>query len=197
MTSRIFPFDASSLPDFLYLDTSYVWELHGTRADPTRSRACRTFYGRIQTEQVIMILNSIVLLELRHIILRAIYRQEAASRGVDWRQLLRMDKSFVPIAIAEVRRVETLLASDPLIVILDANITADIYETALQVMETYGVDATDAYHVALARQEEINSFVTLDQDFGQIGNLNLFTCDAVLLRSRTTDTTLLPFSPTV
>jgi len=59
---------------------------------------------------------TVVLLELRHIILRAIYRQEAALRGVDWRQLLRMDKSFVPTAIAEVRRVETLLVSDPLIV---------------------------------------------------------------------------------
>jgi len=61
-------------------------------------------------------------------------------------------------------------------------------------MEAYGVDSADAYHIALTRKNEINSFVTLDGDFGQIGNINIFTCDAVLLRSQTTAMTLLPFS---
>ncbi|MBC8232425.1 type II toxin-antitoxin system VapC family toxin [bacterium] len=198
MTSQIFDFNADILPEIIYMDTSYIRELYGQITNPVRQGQCDAFHRRMQVEQIIMIITSLVLEELRHIILRGIYRPYAAAQRMDWRQLLRTDKSYVPTAIAEIRRIEALLNADPLIIILNADLTYSVNDDALQIMEAYGVDSADAYHIALARQNEINSFVTLDQDFGQIGNINIFTCDAVLLRNQTTAATLLPFSsPTI
>jgi predicted nucleic acid-binding protein len=191
---RIFDFNAYILPEIASIDTSYIRELYGQITNPLRQGQCDAFHRRIQSEQVIMVITSLVLEELRHIILRGIYRPYAVAKRMDWRQLLRIDKSHVQTAIAEIRRIETLLNTDPLIILLDADLNDTVNYDALQIMEAYGVDSADAYHVALARQNEINSFVTLDQDFGQIGNINIFTCDAVLLRNQTSSMTLLPFS---
>jgi predicted nucleic acid-binding protein len=191
---RIFDFNAYILPEIVYIDTSYIRELYGQITNPLRQGQCDAFHRRMQSEQVIMVTTSLVLEELRHIILRGIYRPHAVAQRMDWRQLLRTDKSYVKTAIAEIRRIEALLKADPLIIVLNADLNDTVNYDALQIMEAYGVDSADAYHVALVRQNEINSFVTLDQDFGQIGNINIFTCDTVLLRNRTTATTLLPFS---
>ncbi len=54
----------------------------------------------------------------------------------------------------------------------------------------------DAYHFAIARADGINSFVTLDQGFGVIDTLNLYTCDLALLQNQTTATEILPSNQT-
>jgi predicted nucleic acid-binding protein len=60
-------------------------------------------------------------------------------------------------------------------------------------MDAYHLDAADAYHIAIARAEGINAFVTLDQGFGAVDTLNLYTGDLILLQNQTTAIDILPF----
>jgi predicted nucleic acid-binding protein len=66
---------------------------------------------------------------------------------------------------------------------------------ALDFMTAYDLDAADSYHLAIAHADGINSIVTLDQGFGAVDTMNLYTCDATLLQEQTTETEILPFQP--
>ena len=75
MSARIFPFIGSPLPDIVYLDTSFVWEIHNPHADPIRQAECQAFMNRLTQAGVMMVINSWVIQELRHVILVVVYRQ--------------------------------------------------------------------------------------------------------------------------
>lgn len=161
MTSQIFDFNADILPEIIYMDTSYIRELYGQITNPVRQGQCDAFHRRMQAEQIIMVITSLVLEELRHIILRGIYRPYAAAQQMDWRQLLRTDKSYVPTAIAEIRRIEALLNADPLIIILNADLTYSVNDDALQIMEAYGVAEKPNNRYDLASIQFVNNLTRL------------------------------------
>lgn len=183
MSAKIFPFIGSPLPEIVYLDTSFVWELYDPQANSIRQTECTAFLDRLTQAEILMVINSWVIQELRHVILVGVYRQEAQSRRMGWLELFRQDKSFMPTVIQSIQQVEALVDIQPLIMRLPVQLDLATDAVALDLMRTYNLDAGNAYHIALARAEQVNSFVTLDQDFGQIGNINIFTCDAVLLRN--------------
>ena len=80
MSARIFPFISSLLPQMLYLDTSFVWELYDPYADPIRRAECTAFLDRLHKAGVMMVINSFVIQELRHVILMKVYRTESRGR---------------------------------------------------------------------------------------------------------------------
>ena len=191
MSARIFPFLGSSLPEIVYLDTSFVWEIYNPHADAIRQAECTVFLDRLYQAEVMMVINSFVIQELRHAILVSIYRQEARSRRMGWPELFRQDKTSIPAVIQSVQQVEVLVDAIPLMMRLPIHLDVTTDAAALDCMETYNLDSADAYHVAIARADEINSLVTLDQ--GAVDTLNLYTCDPVLLQNQTTETEILPF----
>ena len=193
MSARIFPFDGPLLPEIVYLDTSFVWELYDPQTDPIRQTQCREFFNRLAQAEVIMVINSLVLQELRHVILMAAYRIEARSRRMSASQLFRQDKSFMPTVIQSIRQVESVIDANPQITRLPIQLDLVTDEVAISLMETYNLDSADAYHVAIAYANGINSFVTLDRGFGSVDVLNLYTCDSVLLQEGSTTTEILPF----
>jgi len=168
MSTRIFPFVGSPLPDIVYLDTSFVREVYNPQADPIRQAACRAFFARLTQAEVIMVINSWVIQELRHVILMGVYRAEARGRRMSAGQLFRQDKSFMPTVIQSIQQVESVIDADPQIVRLPTHLDLTTDAVALDLMETYNLDAADAYHIAIARTDGINSFVTLDQGFGVV-----------------------------
>ena len=194
MSARIFPFIGSPLPDIVYLDTSFVWEVNNPdAADAIRQAACRAFINRLTQARVMMVINSWVIQELRHVVLVGIYRQEARRRGRGWLELFRQDKSFMPTVIQSIHQVEAILDAQPLIMRLPIHLDVTTDAVALDFMAAYHLDAADAYHIAIAQADGINSLVTLDQGFGVVDTLNLYTCDSILLQSQTTETEVLPF----
>ncbi len=58
MSARIFPFIGSPLPEIVYLDTSFVWELYDSQSNPIRQAECRAFLNRLYQAEVIMVINS-------------------------------------------------------------------------------------------------------------------------------------------
>ncbi|MBM3238189.1 hypothetical protein FJZ31_18000 [Candidatus Poribacteria bacterium] len=69
MSARIFPFVGSSLPEIVYLDTSFVWEIYNPHASPIRQAQCTAFLDRLTQAGILMVINSWVIQELRHVIL--------------------------------------------------------------------------------------------------------------------------------
>jgi predicted nucleic acid-binding protein len=193
MSARIFPFIGSPLPDIVYLDTSFVWEVHNPHADPIRQAECQAFMNRLTQAGVMMVINSWVIQELRHVILVVVYRQEARIRRTGWLELFRQDKSLMPTVIQSIQQIEALLNARPLIMRLPIHLDVTTDAVALDLMTAYNLDAADAYHVAIARADGLNAFVTLDQGFGVVDTLNLYTCDPTLLHNQTTATEVLPF----
>jgi len=123
-----------------------------------------------------------------------VYRQEAQSRRMGWLELFRHDKSFMPTAIQLIQQVEAIVDAQPLIMRLPVQLDLATDAVALGLMRAYNLDAGNAYHIALARAEQVNSFVTLDQGFGAVDALNLYTCHPTLLQAQTTATEILPFA---
>ncbi|MCH8292951.1 type II toxin-antitoxin system VapC family toxin [Candidatus Poribacteria bacterium] len=196
MSARIFPFVGSPLADIVYLDTSFVWELYNPHADPIRQAKCIAFLDRLHQAEVMIVINSWVTQELRHVILAGVYYEEAQRRRMSWRQLFRQDKSLMPTVIQSIQQVEVLIDALPLIIRLPTHLDLTTDAVALDLMETYNLDAADAYHIAISRADGINSFVTLDQGFGVVGQINLYTCDPTLLQNQTTETAILLFDET-
>ena len=191
MSARIFPFIGSPLPEIVYLDTSFVWELYDPQANPIRQAECTAFLNRLTQARILMVINSWVIQELRHVILVGVYRQEALRRQMGWLELFRQDKSFMPTVIQSIQQVEALVDAQPLIMRLPIQLDLATDAVALDLMRAYNLDAGNAYHIALARAEQMNSFVTLDQGFGAVDTLNLYTCHPTLLQAQTTATEIL------
>ena len=196
MSARIFPFIGSPLPDIVYLDTSFVWEIYNPRADPIRRAECTACLDRLYQAGVMMIINSWVIQELRHAILVSVYRPEARIRRTGWLELFRRDKNLMPTVIQSIQQIEALVDALPHLMRLPIQLGSATDAVALELMAAYDLDSADAYHVAIAQADGINSFVTLDQGFGVIDTLNLYTCDSGLLQSQTAATEILPFDQT-
>jgi len=117
MSARIFPFIGSPLPDIVYLDTSFVWEVNNPDAsDAIRQAACRAFINRLTQARVMMVINPWVIQELRHVILIGVYRKEAQRRQMSWGRLFRQDKSLMPTVIQLIQQVEAVVDAHSLIV---------------------------------------------------------------------------------
>ena len=99
----------------------------------------------------------------------------------------------MPTVIQSIQQTEAILDAQPLIMRLPIQLDLTTDAIALDFMAAYNLDAADAYHVAIARGDGLNSFVTLDQGFGVVDALNLYTCDSTLLQNPTTATEILPF----
>ncbi|MBC8228685.1 type II toxin-antitoxin system VapC family toxin [bacterium] len=196
MSAKIFPFIGSPLPEIVYLDTSFVWELYDPQANPIRQTECTAFLARLTQAEIMMVINSWVIQELRHIILAGVYRQEAQSKRMGWLELYRQDKSFMPTVIQSIQQVEALVDAQPLIMRLPIHLDLTIDAVAINLMRAYNLDSGNAYHIALAGAEQVNSFVTLDQGFGFVDALNIYTCHPGLLQAQTTATEIIPFDET-
>jgi predicted nucleic acid-binding protein len=196
MSARIFPFIGSPLNGIVYLDTSFIWELYNPQANPIRQAECTAFLNRLTQAEIMMVINSWVIQELRHVILVGVYRPEARSRRMGWLELFRRDKSFMPAVIQAIQQVEALVDAQPLIMRIPIHLDLATDAVAINLMRAYNLDSGNAYHIALAGAEQVNSFVTLDQGFGVVDALNIYTCHPVLLQAQTTATEILPFDET-
>jgi predicted nucleic acid-binding protein len=152
-----FHFVGSPLPEIVYLGTSFVWEIYNPHASPIRQAECRAFLDRLARAGVMMVINSWVIQELRHVILVGVYRPEARSRQMGWLELFRQNKSFMPTVIQSIQHVEMLVDAQPLIMRLPVQLDLATDAVALGLMRAYNLDAGNAYHIALARAEQVNS----------------------------------------
>lgn len=70
----------------------------------------------------------------------------------------------------ETNRVELNRLTIPL------SITPAVQARAFDLMRQHALLPTDAYHIAVALEADVNAFVTLDEDFLRVDGIIVYTC---------------------
>jgi predicted nucleic acid-binding protein len=131
------------------------------------------------TDQGCLVVTSAFLFEeVRHRINRAVAMAEAQTRGINprlWRPLFESDAAIRAQVMAEIAQVEQLM-EDHYIFDLSPRVSATTNALALDYMDRCGLLSTDAYHVAVALENQVPDFVAVDADFAAVDGLNFYTC---------------------
>jgi predicted nucleic acid-binding protein len=78
----------------------------------------------------------------------------------------------IPTAVSEVEAKQMELDRMTLKISFSETIT----EQARQLMRSYSLLPTDAYHIAIALEAGVNAFVCLDEDFLRVDGIIVYTC---------------------
>lgn len=97
-----------------------------------------------------------------------------------WRPLFASDAAVRSQAMAEIAQIEQLLA-DHYIFDLGPRVSATTNASALDYMDRHALLSTDAYHVAVALENQVPDFAAVDADFAAVDGLNFYTCHPEVL----------------
>jgi predicted nucleic acid-binding protein len=195
VSAGIFAFPTSDpLPEILYIDSSVVLEIHyGQRF----SAECEQLLQDAADQGSLLVTSAFLFEEVRHRISRAVTMAEAQVRGMNprlWRPLFESDAAVRSRAMAEIAQVEQLMA-DHYIFDLGPRVSATTNALALGYMDRYGLLSTDAYHVAVALENQVPDFAAVDADFAAVDGLNFYTCHPDVLANLPLLNTPVPPAP--
>lgn len=174
----------SPLPEIIYLDTGFIYEIYGDNPQNKFTDDCYNFTNRLAANGSIMVVSSLTFHELDHLVLRGIYQKH--SRGIGWMELLKQTKEYMSEVAAEINRMTNLLHSNPNIAVIPVNMDEKFTELRRKAMFDYSLDVTDAGHVVTCLQNAVNSYAVIDIDYQNIPNVNIFTPNQNYPRLRNT-----------
>lgn len=116
--------------------------------------------------------SDLVYNELAFFLIKQALEEEGKRRGMYWLDVKTEDPDFISQVMPDVIEKKNDL-NDAL---LWLPTTEQVKEEAFQLMTDYSLLPTDAFHIATAKQEGVNSFVTLDSDFLRIDDIIVYTC---------------------
>lgn len=186
----------SPLPEIMYIDTSFLYEVYSNDQENKHSIECYNFTNRLAANGTIMVVSHLVMEEMEHVILKGIYRRYAKQlRGnISWTDLYKRTKEYMPEVIDEIKRVKYIINSNPNIVDLPVLIDQDFSDQRTEMMERFYLDSRDAAHIVASFGSTINSFAVNDQDYKTVSGINIYTPNNNYVFSR--DKKLLPFEAT-
>ena len=158
----------NALEPIIYLNSSFVIA-HCDRSDPFHLE-CRDFFDRFQAEGVICVVSDFVYNEVAFYILRQALMREARRIGQRWEDILRVAPHVFQEAM---NRVETVRADLERRTIA-LPITENVRDLAFTLMRQYNLLPTDAYHVAVALDAGVSTFVSLDEDFLAVDGITVY-----------------------
>jgi len=159
-----------ALEPIVYLNSSFViaqCSLH----DPFHHE-CEAFFHRLQMEGVICVVSDFTYNEVAFYTLRQALIREARRIGQRWEEVMRTSPHIFQAAMDEVERIKIDL--DQRTVAL--SITDSVRELAFSLMRQYNLLPTDAYHIAVALDAGVNTFVSLDEDILAVDDIVVYTC---------------------
>ena len=169
---------SAPLPEIMYLDTCFIYEIYGNDPDSKHKQDCYNFSNRLVANKVIMAVSHIAIEELEHVIIKGIYEKRAKERNTNWSSLLKKSSEFMPEVNLELNRVMELLSKNPSVV--ECPVTMDNEFAILRrgLITTYGMDTRDAGHIICAHQNASNSIATIDYDFHKVPDINIFSSNS-------------------
>jgi len=78
-------------------------------------------------------------------------------------------------AIAALDAATLHLAHKTKSLVSEANTPTSVRDSALQLIRDFNLLPTDAYHIAVALEADVNTFVTLDEDFLRVDGIIVYT----------------------
>jgi len=110
--------------------------------------------------------------ELSFFLIRQDLTKEGKRTGQRWLDVKKSRPDFISTIMPDVK-VKTNELND---LTLWLPTSEQMKEKAFQLMGDYSLLPTDAFHIAVALENGINSFVTLDEDFLRVDGIIVYTC---------------------
>jgi predicted nucleic acid-binding protein len=163
------------LPDLIYLDTSFIYEVYGDNPDNKHADDCYNFTNRLVANDKIMVVSHLTYEELEHVITKGIYTKYGNRMSKRWDILKKETDRYMPEVMTEIERVTNVLMNNPNIIDLDVKMDMEFLKTRQGVIKKCSLLSRDASHVVAAHQFSINSIATVDYDFHAVPGFNIFT----------------------
>lgn len=156
--------------ELVYWDASFAIALVSDTAD--YHDECYQFRERLRQEGILSLISDFVLDEVAFFTVKNVLLDEAQRTRVRWRAVKRQRPDLVVAAAAVADQHREELECRALTLCLPPGVT----RRAFQLMQDHALLPTDAYHIATALENGVNSFVTLDQDFLDVDGIIVYTC---------------------
>lgn len=154
----------------VYLDSSFVIAVQN---EQERHHAkCASFFDSFDERGILPVVSDFVYEETAFHYLRLELGDAAARLGIPWRQVLTQQAAAFDGAMVQVE----LLRSEIEGFALAAAVPETVRPRAFDLMRRFRLLPMDAYHIAVALEHEVTSFVSLDADFLQVDNIAVYTC---------------------
>jgi len=178
MPAQILAFDAP-LARLLYWDASFL--VHATYPASRYHTECYAFLDLLSSASDT--LSYISTLALDETIFTLLQLKVAEDHpGVGFWDAYRQDPGIVQPYVGELRALVDRLWIDPRVRVV--GVEAETVPVALEYMEVYSLLPRDALHLSAMARYGIDAIVTMDDDFVQVQDLSLFTCNPRILAQR-------------
>jgi predicted nucleic acid-binding protein len=124
---------------------------------------CRAFALRLETENVLSVVSDFTYNELAFFAIR--------RRGLHWADLYEAQPDVLQLAVPDVDAAMAALDNATLQIATPTSVRA----RAFQLIRDFNLLPTDAYHIAVALEADVNAFVTLDADFLRVNGIVVYT----------------------
>lgn len=171
MTARILAFNAP-LPRLLYWDASFL--VHATYPASRYHAECYAFLELLSSADDT--LSYVSTLALDETIFTLLQLKVVEDRpGVGFWEAYRKDATIIRPYLGELRALTDRLWIDPRVRVI--GVEAEMILVALDYMEAYSLLPRDALHLSTMARYGVDAIVTTDDDFVQVDDLKLFTCN--------------------
>lgn len=186
MTARYVGFsNPDPLDNPIYLDTDILAFYYGSPAgwsvtNAAKAVASQAFLDRCIMEDVILIISSQTIIELRNAIFVGMYEGYARILGIKGRGKLcgiayRQEPRYAETIFQEIARIERLLSVIPSLVRIEQAIDEAALDKAAGYVFQYHVEPSDAIHIVLADRESVRTFATSDRMWGEVPGIRIYT----------------------
>ena len=144
---------------------AFTDKTHGAHDD------CRAFALRLEAEGSLSVASDFTYNELAFFAIRRRLAAEGRRHGLHWAELYKAQPDALQLAVPDI---------DAAIAALDAATLhlatpTSVRDSALKLIMDFNLLPTDAYHVAVALEADVNTFVTLDEDFLRVDGIIVYT----------------------
>ena len=159
-----------ALESIIYWDASYAISFY-VEAEQYNDE-CVAFQKRLKAEGILSVVSDFVYDELSFFLIRQALTKEGRKTGQHWLDVKKSQTDFISRIMPDVK-VKTDDLNDMTFWIPNSE---QVKEKAFQLMSRYSLLPTDAFHIAVALENGVNSFVTLDEDFLSVDGIIVYTC---------------------
>jgi len=161
---------ADSLEPIIYWDASYA--ISYIIDTELYHNECRLFRNRFKSEEILSVGSDLVYNELAFFLIKQALEEEGKKRRMYWLDVKRRQPDFISQVMPDVE----IKKNDLNNAILWLPTSEQVKEKTFQLMSDYSLLPTDAFHIATALENGVNSFVTLDEDFLSVDGIIVYTC---------------------
>lgn len=167
----------SPLPEMIYLDTGFIYEIYGNNPNNKFADDCYNFTNRLTANNSILVISALTFQELDHVVLKGIHKKyaERLSRNIGWERLRKQTDEYTPEVMTEIARITKILRDNPNVVELPVIMDEWYTEMRRRFMLDYSLDSNDAGHLVVALRNSVNTYAIIDGDYKNVSGINIFT----------------------